>query len=37
MIAVHPHKARFEQRYGPQTALLALTHQLLAAPSAGEA
>jgi hypothetical protein len=33
LIAVHPDKARFEQRYGPQTALLALVHQLLATPS----
>ncbi len=29
LIAVHPDKARFEQRYGPQMALLALTHQLM--------
>lgn len=29
LIAVHPDKARFEQRYGPQMGLLALAHQLL--------
>lgn len=34
LIAVHPDKAQFEQRYGPQMALLDLLHQLLAAPSA---
>lgn len=32
LIAVHPYKARFEQRYGPQLRLLALVHQLLASP-----
>lgn len=31
LIAVHPHKAQFERRYGPQMALLARTHDLLAA------
>lgn len=30
LIAVHPDKAQFEQRYGPQKELLALVHQLLA-------
>lgn len=30
LIAVHPDKARFELRYGPQMALLSLVHQLLA-------
>lgn len=30
LIAVHPDKARFEQRYGPQAGLLELVHQLLA-------
>lgn len=34
LIAVHPDKAQFEQRYGPQMQLLALVHQLLAAPAA---
>jgi hypothetical protein len=34
LIAVHPDKARFEQRYGPQMALLAAVHQLLAGPAA---
>lgn len=29
LVAVHPDKARFEQRYGPQKALLALVHQQL--------
>jgi hypothetical protein len=29
LIAVHPDKARFERRYGPQMGLLALAHQLL--------
>lgn len=33
LIAVHPDKAKFEQRYGPQMQLLALVHQLLAAPA----
>lgn len=33
LIAVHPDKARFERRYGPQLELLALVHQLLGAPS----
>jgi hypothetical protein len=33
LIAVHPDKARFEQRYEPQMALLALVHQLLAPPA----
>lgn len=33
LVAVHPDKARFERHYGPQTGLLALVHQLLAAPS----
>jgi hypothetical protein len=33
LIAVHPDKAQFEQRYGPQMELLALVHQLLAAPA----
>jgi hypothetical protein len=31
LVAVHPDKARFEQRYGPQMGLLALAHQLIAA------
>ncbi|MES2148615.1 MAG: Ref family recombination enhancement nuclease [Pseudomonadota bacterium] len=34
LVAVHPHKARFERRYGPQMQLLALVHQLLEIPSA---
>lgn len=34
LIAVHPDKARFEQRYRPQMELLALVHQLLLATSA---
>lgn len=34
LVAVHPDKAQFEQRYGPQMALLELVHQLLAAPAA---
>jgi hypothetical protein len=34
LIAVHPDKARFEQRYGPQMQLLALVHKLLDAPPA---
>lgn len=34
LIAVHPDKAQFEQRYGPQMQLLTLVHQLLAAPAA---
>jgi hypothetical protein len=29
LVAVHPDKARFEQRYGPQMGLLALAHQLM--------
>ena len=29
LIAVHPDKARFEQRYGPQMSLLAMAHQLV--------
>lgn len=29
LIAVHPDKARFEQRYGPQMGLQALVHQLM--------
>jgi len=40
LIAVHPHKARFEERYGAQLALLAecvatITSQLIAPSSAG--
>lgn len=35
LIAVHPDKAQFEQRYGLQTGLLALVHQLLGAPRDG--
>jgi hypothetical protein len=34
LISVHPDKAQFEQRYGPQMHLLTLVHQLLAAPAA---
>lgn len=34
LIAVHPDKAQFEQRFGPQMELLAMVHQLLAAPAA---
>jgi hypothetical protein len=34
LIAVHPDKAQFEQRYGPQMELLALVHQLLDPPPA---
>lgn len=34
LVAVHPDKARFEQRYGPQMDLLTLVHQLLATPAA---
>lgn len=30
LLAVHPDKARFEARYGPQMGLLARVHQLLA-------
>lgn len=33
LLAVHPDKARFERRYGPQMALLVMVQQLLAAPS----
>lgn len=33
LIAVHPHKARFEQRYGPQKALLGMVLQLLLPPA----
>jgi hypothetical protein len=33
LIAVHPYKARFEQRYGTQLRLLAFVHQLLASPA----
>lgn len=35
LIAVHPDKAQFEQRYGPQMALLAVILQLLTVPPAG--
>lgn len=34
LIAVHPGKARFEERYGAQLRLLAFVHQLLASPTA---
>lgn len=30
MIAIHPYKRRFEQRYGTQEELMALTNELLA-------
>lgn len=29
LVAVHPDKTRFEQRYGPQMALLELVHRVL--------
>jgi hypothetical protein len=36
LIAVHPDKAQFEQRYGPQTGLLALVHAQLNSNNSGE-
>lgn len=37
LVAVHPDKAEFERRYGPQLELLALVHQLLLGASSAAA